>query len=219
VAIRRHLPRTLSRIPSPRSVAILARNLERQPDGVVRYKILLGLARLVADNPALPLPRAPIVAFTVRTATRLHAYYVWRALIAEAQASEPRLATDTGRLLVAILGDKLELGTQRLFRLLALLYPHDKLHDIQGAIEKGEPRARAAALEILENLLQVELREWVLPLYDDVSDAQRLARISRRLPALPARYPELLAAVAAADETLGKLTAYHSAELADVWAA
>ncbi|MGZ3441722.1 MAG: hypothetical protein ACXVDD_19515, partial [Polyangia bacterium] len=219
LSTRRHLPRTLSRIAAPRSVAILARNLSCQTDGVVRYKILLGLSRLVLENPALQPERAPIFDFTIATAKRLHQLYVWRTLIERAQSGDPRLAINSGRLLVSILGDKLELGMQRLFRLLSLLHPKSQLPDIHGAIAKGDPRARAAALEILENLLPSDLREWVVPLCDDIADDKRFERIARRMGTLPHGYEEVLREVAASNDTLAKLTAYHLTELAHASAA
>ena len=219
LATRRHLPRTLSRIPTARSVAILARNLGRQPDGVVRYKILLGLGRLAADDRTLLPERVPIVAFAIATARRLHELYAWRTLVVRAHAGEPRRATESGRLIVGILGDKIELGMQRLFRLLALLYPEAKVQEVFVALRSADARARAAALEVLENLFSLDLREWVIPLCDDLPDDKRFERIARRLGAVPRRYEDVLAAMAEATDTLAKITAYHLAELADASAA
>ncbi|HSN33977.1 MAG TPA: hypothetical protein VLU41_14915, partial [Ideonella sp.] len=219
LATRRHLPRTLSRIATPRSVAILARNLGRQPDGVVRYKILLGLRRLAAEDPSLLPERGPIVEFTITTARRLHELFVWRTLVVRAHTSEPRLATESGRLLVGILGDKIELGMQRLFWLLALLDPHARLQEVYMAVRSDDARARAAGIEVLENLLQLEVRDWVMPLCDDLPDERRFDRMARRLGAVPRRYEDVLAAIAEANDTLAKITAYHVAELADASAA
>ena len=219
LSTRRHVPRTLSRIATPRSVAILARNLGAQTDGVVRYKILLGLGRLAADDPALRPERAPIIEFAVATARRMHQLWAWRALIVRAHADQPRLATDSGRLLVGILGDKIELGMQRLFLGLSLLYPDAKLPEVYHAVASGEPRARAAAIEILENLFQLELRDWIMPLCDDLPEERRFERIARRLGPLPRRYEDVLGAVGEANDTLARIAAYHVAELADASAA
>ena len=217
MATRRHLPRSLLHIDSVRAAPILVRNLhrDRQLDGVVRYKILLALAWLVVERPELPLDRQAITSFTVVTAERLHRYYVWAVLLRRAHAEQPSRATDTGMLLGAILKDKLELGTQRLFRLLSLLYPKGKLIDLHGALSKGEPSARAAALEILENLLSPELRTWVVPLCDDLSDERRFVELGERIQPLPSSYAEVLEAISTADDALAELTAYHASELPD----
>jgi hypothetical protein len=214
IPTRRHLPRTLSCIHEPRAAAILARNLSRHADGVVSYKILIALGRLAAAPPTLTLERAPIVDHSVQTAQRMRQFYVWRTLIQRAHREDAGLATHTGQLLAAILQDKIELGMQRLFRLLALLYPNGRLADVRVAIAASEVSRRAAAIEVLENVLDFELRGWVMPLCDDLSDGERFAVIARRIGNVPTSYRALLEDIASVNETLTMLAAYHASELA-----
>jgi hypothetical protein len=53
--LRRHLPRTLSQFPAAQAAPLLLRHLVSEPDGMVRFKILRGVGRIRASNPALPL--------------------------------------------------------------------------------------------------------------------------------------------------------------------
>jgi AAA family ATP:ADP antiporter len=214
IPTRRHLPRTLSCIHEPRAAAILTRNLGRHRDGVVSYKILIALGRLASRPPTLTLERAPIVDHAVLTAQRMRQFYVWRTLLQRAHQRDVGLATNTGELLSAILQDKIELGMQRLFRLLALLYPDGGLADLRVAIAAPEVSRRAAALEVLENVLDFELRGWVMPLCDDLPDGERFEAIARRIGSVPTSYRELLEAIASVNETLTMLAAYHASELA-----
>ncbi len=213
LATRRHLPRTISCIHTRRAAAILTRNLLRQADGVVRFKILRGLGRLAAVDPLLVQDRAPVVEATLATARRLHLYQAWRAVLERGQAADERRATDCGRLLVTILVDKRRLGMERLFRLLAILHPRDKLADVYGAVVHDGRQARANAIEILDNLLPAKLRDWVIPLCDPDDEASA-AHALRQLGPLPDGYDAVLIALqSSGDETLDAFTAHHRSEL------
>lgn len=212
--LRRHLPRAIGRFSGSRAAVILARNLITQSDGVVRFKILRALGRLVADEPRVSLRRRPIVRTATAMARKLLRYHAWRALLARYHRQSPELASDSGTLLAALLADKIRLGGERVFRMLALLHPRAHLVDVHQAITRRDPGIRAAALEVLENLLKRSLRDWVLALYDDLDDDARLAQVARLLGPLPEDYGELLAAIGeSGDETLAALAERHAGEL------
>src|SRR5690606_27272380 len=61
-AIRRHLPRTLSRFHGPRALEVLLHALEREQDERVAYKILRGLGRMRMNAPELPIDRDRVLA-------------------------------------------------------------------------------------------------------------------------------------------------------------
>jgi ATP:ADP antiporter, AAA family len=66
--VRRHIPGTLARITSPRSVDVLVTALS-DPDGFLRFKAIAGLERLRHADASLSMPRVPIEAQAVREAT------------------------------------------------------------------------------------------------------------------------------------------------------
>jgi len=214
VGVRRHLPRTVSRFRTVRAAEILLRHLERQEDGVVRYKILRGLGRMVTDDPLLRLDRAPVRRVALATARKLHRYWVWRARLARETARSGMHETECGRLLLRLLDDKQRLGLERLFRLVALEHPRERVIDLHAAMVAGDTQQRANALEVLESLIRSELREWMRPLVEDLDDDARLAWVSARLPEIPVSREEVLREMlAVGDDTLRTLAAYHAAEL------
>jgi hypothetical protein len=216
---RRQIPGTIGDIGTARAAASLARNLRRQADGVVRYKLLLALSRLVAYHPEVSVDHGLIVESAIATGRRLHQLYAWRTLLNRAQVADARRATDAGRAISSILYDKAALTMQQLFRLMGVLHPRGRTEAVRRAIERGDPTERAAAVEVLDDLLTIELREWVLPLVDDLPEEQRFERIAGRLGLRSTGYDELLSAIATLDDTLAKLVTHHTAELAGVSAA
>jgi hypothetical protein len=210
---QRHLPRTLGCIRSPRAFMILARNLGRHRDGVVNHKILLALGRCadlgVGQREALAL----VVAYATTTVQRVQRLRALRIQLARTIAGG-RIG-EAGRLLVTILDDEIDVGTERLFRALAIVYPHRGLADLPEAIAAADPARRAAAGEVLDNVLDFELRAWVQPLCDDLPDDRFSAVVARRLGPLPRSHEQVLDELAQVDETFAKLVAYHRRERAE----
>ena len=52
--VRLHIPRSISRFAAERAIPILLRELLREEDGALRFKIVRGLGRLRADTPGHP---------------------------------------------------------------------------------------------------------------------------------------------------------------------
>src|SRR5262249_32857830 len=69
--VRRHLPRTISAFRSARAADLLVAQLARETDGRVVYKILRGLGRLRADDPAIAVDRPTLMAVAERTLRRM----------------------------------------------------------------------------------------------------------------------------------------------------
>jgi hypothetical protein len=81
--VRRHIPGTLARVPSPASVEALVEALESD-DGFLRYKAVLALEKIRRENSELPIPFAPIEKLLLKEAARYYRYL-------GATASSPRL--------------------------------------------------------------------------------------------------------------------------------
>jgi hypothetical protein len=217
-AIRRHLPRTISRFEPRRAAAVLVRHLAREQDGAVRYKILRGLGRLTADNPKLKLDRSVLHDLTRRTLVRAAQMLDYRLATVRAQAEEPRLRTPGGELLVAILEEKEANAIQRVFRVLGILRPDESFGLLYQGLKSRrlDRRARASSLELLEHVLEGDVRAAVIALVDDVPDAQRAARARAALANVPppGSYRErLLEMLKDASEAVQSIAAYHIAEL------
>src|SRR5690606_5519289 len=73
VWIRRHIPATISLIPSQKAVDALAKRLD-DPDGFLRYKVISALGRLRRTDPSLTFPADRIEAAIVREARNYYTY-------------------------------------------------------------------------------------------------------------------------------------------------
>ena len=213
-AIRRHVPRTVSRFaPAPAARILLARFLE-EPDGMVRFKILRGLGRMVADHPRVPLDRELLRQAIDRTLDAAFRPLHWRVVLEQGAREDPRRATPVHGLLVALLRDKERHATDRLFRLLALRLRGENLEDVHRGLGSADPKVRASSRELLEHLLGRRLRRPILALIDEAPAAERVARAVRAHHAPALGYQDVLALLLdAPGDTLRTLTVHHAAEL------
>ncbi len=75
----------------------------------------------------------------------------------------------------------MRLEGERIFRLLAILYPNRDLDSTYAAIRSGVPTIRDSALELMENTLDAQLRRLLVPLFDDTLSIRQRAGIATRL--------------------------------------
>jgi len=170
-AIRRHLPRTISRFASAEAAAILIRAAD---DGNVRIRsrALRALARLRASAPALPVDAAALGRLAEsslrRAVTLLHygaVYTTWTDLHPVASNGDDPL----GALLVELEQRALE----SVFRVLQALAPEHEYAAIFAASGRGG-RARAGSREVLEHLVEGPLRDGLLALLGPSEPRERL---------------------------------------------
>jgi hypothetical protein len=212
--VRRHVPRTISRFPPQRAARILLERFLDEPDGVVRFKILRGLGRVVADSPSVALDRGLLERAVVGALEASFRLVHWRAVLEAGAREEPRRATAVHELLVALLRDKERHAIERLFRVLALQRRDGDLEDVYRGLRNVDPRLRASSRELLEHLVPGRVRGPILALVDDAPDVERLAAAAGFAPRERLDYERLLAALLAQPrETLRALTIRHVAEL------
>ena len=159
--VRRHIPGTLARIPSAASVEALVETLGSD-DGFLRYKAVLALERIRRESPSLSIPFAPIERLLLKEAARYYRYLGVSYNLFEKDGL-PRDA-----ILAQALSEKLSRGIDRMFRLLGLIYDWKDVRAGRIAIERGDVRARASAIEFLDNTLSGPLRKMLLPVIEDI---------------------------------------------------
>jgi HEAT repeat protein len=212
--VRRHVPRTISRFPAAAAAPPLLRQLLREEDGAVRYKILRGLGRLAAENADLALDAAVLREATRRTLEALFRLVHWRTVLTDGAAADPRRATPGHELLLALVRDREAHAVERLFRLLGLQFRGEDFEKIYRGLRNASAKARAGSRELLENLIRPPLREAVLAVVDDVPDQERLRRAGALYEARPLSYEALLALlIEEPHETVRCLAIYHVGEL------
>ena len=169
VWVRRHIPATLARIPCQASMDVLMATLGAD-DGFLRFKALSAIERLRRLDPTL---HGHVNVFErlaleeTRTCFRRLGWYY--NLFARARMSRTLV-------LGQALEEKLERSVDRIYRLLGLIHPSTDIVAARSAIEDGDARARAGALEYLDSLLTGPLRSNVIPILEASPFVEKVGR-------------------------------------------
>lgn len=212
--IRRHIPRTISQFNQQRAADILLKRLAVERSGLIRFKILRSLERMVLET-AVKVERRSVENALHRTLVeylRLLSLYV-PIEAALPSASEP--SVKSGKLLVGLLGDKLFQALDRSFRLLHLVNRSEDFRNVAVAVQSSDRQLRAQALEYLDaltlNATVPEIRTLFRLIVDDLPAAERVARSSAFLPDPPQGYHEALSRLLRdPDDALASIAAYHA---------
>lgn len=86
------------------------------------------------------------------------------------------------RQLVLALKEEFNKNRDRIFRLMAMIYPASLILDAQTNLFSNYPEKRAYSLEVIDNLIDAELKASVFPLIDDMDYGQRLFRLNVQFP-------------------------------------
>ncbi len=203
--LRAQLPHTLGRFATTAAADELLDRVEHEPDGLVRYKALRALGRLVADyRIKVDLDRiGRCVNANLLTYFNLLGL---RVALGAPQSDAPRSQSSTFRLLAGLLDDKLRQALERAFRLLKIVHPKEDLHRVYLACIGTDKRARANAAEFLDALLrrrdEQSLRELVRIVCDDLSPEAKVSRAAARLALTPPRSHEQAVQAALADSDI-----------------
>jgi hypothetical protein len=210
--LRRQIPRTIQRLPAKDAARVLLKHLLTEQDGMVRFKILRALNRLAADNPGVALDRSVLKEAVRRTLGAVFSLAHWRHVLASGPSE--RRATAGHELLATLVRDKEAHATERLFRLLGLLYRGENFESIHRGVLSSNPRLRASSRELLEAVLRPPLREAMLAVVDGAPWPQSSAVAAPYYEARTTGYEELLASLLQSpSESLRCMAAHHIAEL------
>jgi AAA family ATP:ADP antiporter len=195
LAVRRHLPRTISRFAGAPAVTALVARLAREPDSTTELKILRALGRMRTQQPDLPIDGHVLRGYVLR-AIEDAARYQEHARELSALERTPDL-----EMLLELVVDDRRHAIERGFRVLGILYPRSDLRSVHDAITSDDAERRAAAREILEHLVPATIR---IPLFAALQPSSR--RGMRDLETL------LGALLADPDEAVRCIAAHHVAE-------
>ena len=212
--IREHVPRTIGRFGSQRACDFLMTQLEKEPVGLVRYKVLRGLGRLVAESD-VKVDRARIEAQAQRNLLEHLRAAAYRVGIESGPRQEPSRSEE---LLVGLLGDKQRQSLERAFRLLKIAHKREDIHRVHIAATATDRRVRSNAGEFLDSLLsgssRGDLRELFRLVVDDLDPAERVARAARQLGPMPRDRNDVLATlIQHRDEAVATIASYHALSL------
>lgn len=201
VWVRRALPRTLARIPGPKSMQALLQALHSADDAPLRARIVDALAMRRSDisrcDGASRRIEEAITAEARRCLARLTdlaALGSDRAALRGSQAfrfAGPIVQADPRELdlLSRMIAERIEERLKTLFGLLALLHPPRAMWKAYRALLSGRRDLRAGALDDLGDRLSGEIRRNVFAVIDDSPVEEKLRRAARQfnIPVLSRR--------------------------------
>ena len=166
--IRRQIPGVLLEIGSgPAQRALIAGLMSPNPG--LRHEIVVSLNKLRDQHPDVTIDTHAVEAvLAAEVMGHYRSYQVLVTLDGKGDGDDPAMHG---------LRRALDVERERIFRLLALLFPDHDLHSAHDGLRSDDPAVRANAVEFLDNVLEPpQLRQQLLPLFDDqVTAAQRAA--------------------------------------------
>jgi hypothetical protein len=219
--VRVQVPRALVAFPTQATVDLLTSRFRRDKSGALRFRILRALGKLAArDSPGARL-RYDRPTFEEATRKNLveHMRMIgFRAALLEGDQGTAR-DTAIGEVLLSLLRDKAEQSLERAFRCLQIAHKSEDMEGVHAAIVRGDPRARANALEFLDGLpgTSREVRDLLAIAADELdplTSARRASAVVERTEdafEVPADHESAVVAVLdLEDDLLAALAAYHA---------
>jgi AAA family ATP:ADP antiporter len=199
IDVRRSVARVLGRIGTPEAIEMLLPHLA-EPDGELRSRIYRALARATRTRRLGSHDRRKVeAALELELARAFRSLSIMEALGLEAVRTKPPFPTKSPfatpgaswtakRLLGTALNETVSRCEERIFLLLAVLHPEAGMAHIHQSLREPvdslTQRRRANAVELLDNLLDRQLKRRLLPLVEDAPAKERLAA-ARELLRLP----------------------------------
>jgi AAA family ATP:ADP antiporter len=218
--IRREIPKVLEEIGTPAAQAVLTESvLDR--DVVLRYHTIAALNRLGQAHPDRATDRKLIeTVLAAEIMGHYRSYQVLGTLSAElADAASP---VEHG------LRESMEKETERIFRLLKLLYPQYDMHSAHVGLQSADPVVHDNAVEFMDSVLPPEVRALVIPLFDrDVTVEARVTTANRLLGSALGDREEAIEVMALSDDpwlrscaayAMGEMRLMRFAQRLDEWA-
>jgi AAA family ATP:ADP antiporter len=191
IEIRRELPGVLVRIGSAAARQVLIDSL-LQADVTLRHRVIASLNKIQIAHPDRLVDRDLIeLLLAAEIAGHYRSYQVMGPLRAQLKEEDA--------VLQALL-HSMEQELERIFRLMALLYPRVALHDAYVGVRSTNPIVRANALEFLDNVLRPEHRQILVPILDSQVTVDERIALANRFVGAPLETPEQAVATLLASE-------------------
>jgi ATP:ADP antiporter, AAA family len=196
-SIRLQVPQVLQCLGSPQAAAILLDHL-KESDRLVRGAIFAALTRLRDAGVAFKVKKDLIYEALMLEFGYYYEVYVWRAEL-NVENLESKNSTIQRGLLAEVLTVRLNERLDRIFFLLELLYSVQTIDAVKTALNAKDGPERANAIELLDNMVDREIKVLLLPLIEAPPEqVLEIARQRFRIPRLSqlerladlARYPD-----------------------------
>jgi AAA family ATP:ADP antiporter len=179
--IRRELPTVLVRIGTAEAEQALIASL-LQADVTLRHRVISSLNKLRLIHPEVKLdPSTVHLLLAAEIAGHYRSYQILGPLKERLKEEDPVLQA---------MQQAMEQELDRIFRLMALLLPHVGLHDAYVGVRSSDDLVRANSLELLDNVLEPELRQLLVPLLDSQVTTEERISLANRLVGAPLDSPQ-----------------------------
>ena len=197
--LRLEVPRVLRAIGTDAAArALLFSNI--QEHAYLRYRIAVNLSRLHEEHPEVRIDVQRAREATIR---RLDAYRYYLPLYRDLEVGLP-----AGAPLVRAVGDRLQQNLEVIFRLLQLVLPQSAVVPAWRRFAGGDARERAYAIELIDHLLDDEMKARLLPLLERY---HRLPEPWGGVPGDPSRARARVLELAGARDEVLRAVAIHTA--------
>lgn len=174
IRIRRAIPAILSKFENQKAVDILTLELSKN-NREVKTEIVEALYRIRASNPEVKFEREPIL---LETKELIKKSYLTLIELYESETDRKKafLKPDLERHLARFL--------KEIFELLSLIYPREDIDRAYQNICAGTRKSIDYSLELLDNMLKREIREYLFPLIDNIPFEDKVKRCRKLLKSL-----------------------------------
>ena len=217
--VRREIPKVLQEIGTAAAYAVLVESvLDR--DVVLRYHTIAAINRLGQAHPDRATDRKLIE--TVLAAEIMGHYRSYQVLATlEGSMGDPSNPIEHG------LRESMEKETERIFRLLKILYPQYDLHSAYVGMQSADPVVHDNAVEFMDSVLPPEVRSLIIPLFDrNVGVRDRIYHANRLLGSTVGDREEAIEVMASSEDpwlracaayAIGEMRLTRFAERLDDW--
>jgi ATP/ADP translocase len=133
--------------------------------GEMDRELIDALDRIRSEKPEIEFSEEII---KKRTRQKTKSYY--DLFVKNAEAESEGKEADISR----IMSHELTISMMDIFKLLGLIYPHEDIVKAYQNIQTGTKDSVAYAVELLDNTLEKEIRDAILPLVEDLSQGERV---------------------------------------------
>lgn len=198
LSVRIEVARVLGQLATDAAArALLFSNI--QDDASLRYRIAVALGAIATRRPGLTLDPTRVREAVGR---RLEAYLRYLPTWRDLEEALPR-----GAPIRRAMAARLHQNLDTVFRLLQALHPEHAIHAAFRRFRGGDAHARAFSLELLDEVLDEELRDAVVPVLERF---HLLPEPRGRRPGDPSRLPQRLQELAAGRDVLLRACARHA---------
>jgi len=170
--VRKHLPEVITASGSQKAVDILSRHL-MQPNPGLRYEVIRAMNRLRIKSSHLLFDKAHIIS-KIKTEAEdyldmLRILYAQKQIDSDTERQNRHSKIAKARQqLIRGLEIRLDASLERLFRLLGLKYPPTEMFKAYKGIRSEDLEIRMSAMEFLDNVLDINLKQVLMPVIETV---------------------------------------------------